>query len=149
MELQDNIIHSETRCKCFTNYCNIIIARKRSLRRLCFHWCLSVHKGGLSLCLGGSLSWGWSLSRRVSVWGSLCPVGSLSGGVSVQGWRVSVQGVSVQGLCPGESLSRGSLFGGCLSRGVSFMEIPLYGNERAIRILLECILVLKFQLCHT
>ena len=53
----------------------LITARKRSLRRLCFHRCLSVHAGG-----GGE---GWSLSRGVSVWeGSLsdglCKVGSLS-----------------------------------------------------------------------
>ena len=33
---------------------NIITAPKRSLRRLCFHRCLSVHRGGL--CPGGSLS---------------------------------------------------------------------------------------------
>ena len=58
--------------------------------------------------------------------GGLCPGrGSLSReGVSV--WGVSVQGVSVQ--------------------GVSIWEIPPdrdppYGNERAICILLECILV--------
>ena len=49
--------------------------------------------------------------------GSLHPGGSLSRGVSAQG--VFVQGISVQGgLC------------------------PPYGNERAVRILLECILVL-------
>ena len=24
----------------------LVTARKRSLRRLCFHWCLSVHMGG-------------------------------------------------------------------------------------------------------
>ena len=50
-------------------------ARKRSLRRLCFHRCLSVHRG--------SLSRGESLSR----WGEgVCPGGSLCpGGISVQG----------------------------------------------------------------
>ena len=30
---------------------------------------------------------------------------------------------------------------GCLSRGVSVRETPLYGKERAVRILLECTLV--------
>ena len=35
----------------------------------------------------------------------------------------------------------GSLSGGYLSRGVSVRETPPYGNERAVRILLECILV--------
>ena len=54
-----------------------------------------------------------------------------------EGILVSVQGVSFQGvLCPGGSLSRESL-----SRGVSVTETPPYGNERAVRILLECILV--------
>ena len=52
---------------------------------------------------------------------SFCP----QGGVSVQ--RVSVQ----RGLC----LER------YLSRPVSVREIPLYCKERAVRILLECILV--------
>ena len=77
---------------------------------------------------GGSLSWG-SLSG-----GSLSR-GSLSQGVSVWGLclGVSVQGVSVPG---------GSLSGGSLSEGVYIQEgDPLYSNERAIRILLECILV--------
>ena len=85
--------------------------------------------------------------------------GSLSRGVSVQGasvWGSLSRGVSVQGaLCPGRSLSRGNLCPGVsvqgeslsrrgvsLSKGVSFTEIPPYGNERAVRILLECILVL-------
>ena len=48
----------------------IITARKRSLRRLCFHRCLSVHRGrGLSLCSGGGLCPGGSLSMGV---GGLC-----------------------------------------------------------------------------
>ena len=64
----------------------LITARKRSLRRLCFHTCLSV-----ILFTGGSLS----------EWEGLCP-----GGLS---WR-----------------------------------LPPYGNERAVRILLEYILVLTF-----
>ena len=51
--------------------------------------------------------------------------GSLSEEVSIQG-----------GLCPGGSLSRGGL---CL--GVSLLGRPPYGNERAVRILQECILL--------
>ena len=90
-------------------YCVFIF----SLRRLCFHRCLSVNEGGFGLCPGG-----------VSVWGSLSG-GSLSRGVPVQGglclgglcpWGVSVQG----GLCQGD---------------------PPYCKERAVRILLECIFV--------
>ena len=48
------------------------------------------------------------------------------------------------GLCPGGSLPRGSLSrrGQSLSRGVSSRETPP-SNEWAVRILLECILVVK------
>ena len=49
------------------------------------------------------------------------------------GGRSLFRGVSVQG----ESLSRGVSV-----QGVSVMETPLYGNERVVHILLECILVL-------
>ena len=58
------------------------------------------------------------MTRGVSVQGGgLCLGGSLSRGVSVQGgW----------GLCQGDPLPR---------------QRPPYGNERAVRILLECILV--------
>ena len=88
----------------------------------------------------------------VSVQGGLCPRRSLSGvffgGVSVQGGSLSRQGVSVQGdLCPGRGVSAqgGSLSRrGSLSRGVSVRETPKYGNERAVRILLECILVVYY-----
>ena len=50
------------------------------------------------------------------------------------------------GLCPGGSVRGGSVWGGPLSRGVCQGEppgerLPLYGNERAVCILLECILV--------
>ena len=58
-------------------------------------------------------------------------------GVSVQGEGVSVQ----RG---GGSLSRMVSVGGGVSvQGVSVKETPPYGNERAVRILLECILVLR------
>ena len=71
---------------------------------------------------GGSLSGG--------EFSGLCPG---LGGVSVQDWGISVQGVG--GLCPGVSVQR----------VVSVRETPLlYGNERAVRILLECILVWIF-----
>ena len=56
------------------------------------------------------------------------------------------------GLCPGGSLSRGGLCRGSLSMGISVWGVsvheglclgdppPPYGNERAVRILLGCIL---------
>ena len=87
-------------------------------------------RGGL--CPGGGFHPGESLSRGVS--GGLCLGVSVQGRGSLSG-RVSVQG----GLC-----SRGSL---CV--GVSVRENPpprkgprpSYGNEQAVRILLECIFV--------
>ena len=81
----------------------IITARKHSLRRLCFHRHLSVHRGvSVPPCTTGHMTRGVSV-QGVSVQGGLHP------GVSVQG--VSIQGV----LSPGESLSRSSLSGGSLS----------------------------------
>ena len=67
--------------------------------------------------------------------GHLCP-----GRVSVLG------GLHLGGLCPGGSLSRGSLsrwvsVGGRSVQGGSLSGIPPYGNERAVRIIMECILV--------
>ena len=58
----------------------------------------------------------------------------MSGGICV--WGVSVEG----GFCPRRSLSGGSLSRGSLSLGVSVRETPPYGNVRAVRNLLECIL---------
>ena len=80
---------------------------------------------GRDLCPGGG-----SLSRGVSVWGGslsrggLCPRASLWGSLSTE--VVSVQGGSLfggslsrdGGLCPGKSLSEGSLSRGSLSRWV-------------------------------
>ena len=57
--------------------------------------------------------------------GGLCPGGSLSGEGSL----------SRRGLCPRGSLGRGLCPGGWL------LGRPPYGNERTVRILLECILV--------
>ena len=120
---------------------------------------VSVCPQGGSRSLSGGLCLGGSLSKGIYVQGDLCPRGSLSKGISVQG-----------GLCPGASLSRGGslcpeegvsvqgVSGGSLSRGVSVWASlfggslswrPPCGNEGAVCILLECILVLKFKLYHT
>ena len=89
-----------------SSYRVIFTARKRSLRRLCFHRCLFVHGGG-----------SWYVSG-VSIQGGLCPGGisvkggSLSGGRGLcLGGGVSVQGNLSRGICPGESLPRGGLSG--------------------------------------
>ena len=78
---------------------------------------------------------------------ALCPEWSLFMGVSVQ--EVFVQGVLYvqRCLCPGGSLSGGVLCpGGLLSRGFCQRDPPdrdpLYGEELAARVLLECFLVL-------
>ena len=79
--------------------------------------------------------------------GSLCPGNWVSVGVGVCPVGLSVQGA----LCPegslprGGSLSRGYLFTGVFVRGSRSRGLcqgdPLYGNVRAVRISLECILV--------
>ena len=110
---------------------------QRSCGKVMFlHLCVILFTGGLcpvgvsvqgDLCPevlypGGSLSRG-SLSE------SLCP-----GDPSLSRGCVCLGGVSVHGgcLCPGWSLSKG--------RGSLSGRHP-YGNVRAVRILLECILV--------
>ena len=86
---------------------------------------------GVGLCLGGSVQGSLCPGRSLS--GGLCP----GGGVLCPGVGVFARGVSAQG-------QGGSLPGGGRSqpRGVSVRETPpTYGKERAVRILLECILV--------
>ena len=69
-----------------------ITARKRSLRRLCFYRCLSVHGGGgLTLCPGAGLHPEGVSVGGVSVQGGFLSRGSLSGGSLSMG----------RGLCPG------------------------------------------------
>ena len=72
--------------------------------------------------------------RQGNIFTGICQTFCSQGGVSVQ-----------EGLCPGRSLSGGSLSRGSLSGGFLSgrppTETPLYGNERMVRILLECILV--------
>ena len=59
----------------------IITARKRSLRRLCFHRCLSVHRGGMcgGGCGMGCAWWGGMLARghacQGRVWRGACVAG--------------------------------------------------------------------------
>ena len=105
----------------------IFTARKRRCGKAVFSEVFVYPQGGLGLCQGG-------LCLRV-----LCP-----GGVSGQGGSL-LQGVSVQrggGLCAegrGVSVQRG----GGLCPGGSLSGRPPYGNEWAVSILLECILVRK------
>ena len=59
------------------------------------------------------------------------------GGVSVPACITGHTGLCRGGLCPWVV----SVWGG-LCQGTPPRETPLYGNERAVRILLECILVI-------
>ena len=92
--------------------------------------CDSVHRVG-----------GGTMSRGVSVRGCLCPEGLCPAGSL--SWEVSLsRGVSVLGV----SFQRESLSWGCLCPGRPLSRrppspLPPYGYVRAIRILLECILV--------
>ena len=104
--------------------------------------CDSVHRGiSVPACTTGHMF------KGVSVWGDLCPGGSLfrKGDLCPDG------SLSCGGLFPGVSVW-GSLSRRSLSVGISVRETPWtetpgqrppYSNERAVCILLECILMLK------
>ena len=101
-----------------------ITARKRSLRRLCFYRCLSVHRGGVRGC-----------SRGVCI---VAPGGGMHG-CSRRACMVAPGGRAL--------LLRGGLHGSpggacVVARGgrAWFFRWDTV-NERAVRILLECILV--------
>ena len=76
---------------CFINETTFITARKRSLRRLCFYRCLSVHKGGVG--------WGFSIRGGFSIQGGFSI--RVEGGFSIRGEG----GFSIWGGSP----SRGGL----------------------------------------
>ena len=110
-----------------------ITARKRSLRRLCFYSVLSVHGWGHAWLLWGGGMCGWSQGGHAwLVGGGMC------------GWS---RGGCVVG--PG---------GACMvapEGGGHAWDTMRYGdtiNERAVRILLECILVVLYfwirKLCN-
>ena len=133
--------------------------------------CHSVHgEGSLSqhapqVTWPGRVSVQWGLSRGVFVQGGLCPGQSLSrvfiqgglcpGGLSVQGGSMFGDrngGLCPGGFCPAESLSsRVSVQQGVFVRETPWTETSPYGTERAIRFLLECILVpwgINFYICR-
>ena len=111
-----------------------ITARKRSLRRLCFYRCLSVHRGGVRGCSQGGMH-GCSGGRRVCMvaLGGMC---GCSGGVCM---------VALGCVC---GCSGGHVW--LLLGGGHAWDMTRYGdtiNEWAVRILLECILVLGNDCC--
>ena len=86
-----------------------VTARKRSLRRLCFYTCLSVHSGwgmrGMGGVRGGRHAWQGDMRGRGRAW----------------------QGACVAHMPPPPQIPRDTV------------------NKRAVRILLECILVLALN----
>ena len=128
----------------------IITARKRSLLRLCFYRCLSVHGGGVR-GRGGMRGCGghaWLLGLgHAWLWGL--------GHASLRGACIVVAGVCVSaGGCTwlwGAYVFVGGMHGGrgaCMvAAGHAWWQGGMRGirrdtvNEQAVRILLECILV--------
>ena len=134
----------------------LITARKRSLRRLCFYRCLSVHTGGVCVC---GCSWGVCVVAPAGRRAWLLPGGHawlLPGGVCVvaprghawvlpggHAWVLLVGGMCgcSQGACM--VAPRGAVCVVALGGGHAWdmMRYRDTINERAVRILLECILV--------
>ena len=114
-----------------------ITARKRSLRRLCFYTCLSFCPLGGACVVGGH------------VWQGVCLAGGVCGGGHAWQGRHAWQGACMaeghawQGACmAGGMHGRGAcMVGGhaCPPRHHEIRSV----NARVVRILLECILVLK------
>ena len=106
-----------THCTKITHFW-LVTVRKRSFRRLCFYICLSV----ISAHEGGGVHPGGSASRG----GGVHSEGGLhQRGVCIQGGFTSRAGVCIQGWGGGGQKLRDTV------------------NERAVHILLECILVQK------
>ena len=123
----------------------IFTAPKRSLRRLCFYTCLSVivFTGGGCVCMagGGVRAWGGAcIPKGMCVWRGLH-------GCEGHAWQQACLGGHA---CPGVHVWGACMAGGCVWPGsvhamhdppVWYYEIRSV-NERAVRILLECILVM-------
>ena len=112
------------RTTCKGSYFDIFTARKRSLRRLCFYRCLSVHRGGFSI-RGGSPSQG-----GFSIQGGSPSGGSPSGGVLHPG------GFSIRGGSPSEGVLHPggfSIWGGSPSGGFSIWGASPSGGWLSIR----------------
>ena len=119
----------------FLKFSCIIKACKRSLRRLCFHRCLSVHNGVCIPACNGQR--GVCVSQNAMGQGGVCQ-GGVCPGVFAQGGvcpRVKGRCLFSEGICPGRRgcLPRGSVSaqgecvypgGVCLPRGVYHIPTP-------------------------
>ena len=106
----------------------IITARKRSLRRLYFYRCLSVQ--------GGMRGWG-----RVCVWLGACMAGGHAWLGGMHGWGACVaRGACMAGGVWGwGAYMAGGVWHACLPQQILWLWHTV--NERAVCILLKCILV--------
>ena len=91
----------------------IITARKRSLQRLCFYRCLSVHRGA---CMVGESVWWWGVHSRGCVVGGMHGRGACMVGVCGRGcawWEVHG--------------SRGMHGGRCMAGGHAWWRVFMAG----------------------
>ena len=107
----------------------LITARKRSLLRLCFYRCVSVHRRG---CVWqGGHAWQGACVAGGHAWWGAC----MAGGHVWQGACMARgEGVHGRGAC---------MVGGMHVPPRQMLRLQHTVNERAVRILLECILVLE------
>ena len=127
----------------------IFTARKRSLRRLCFYRCLSVHMGGRAWLLGGAwLLWGgvhgffWGVGACMVFPGGCTWFfpGGMRGCSRGLGGHVWLLLGGVWFFLGGAWFFPGGMHGFFLGEGMRRIRRDTV-NERAVRILLECILV--------
>ena len=119
----------------------LVTARKRSLRRLCFYRCLSVHRGGACMVtpMGGMCG-----CSRGGMRG--CSQGGMSGCSRGHAWLLQggICTVAPRGVCmvaPGGACMVAPGGHAWLQGGHAWFFRWDAVNERAVRILLECILV--------
>ena len=130
-------------------------AHKRSLRRLCFYRCLSVHGGGACVVTGGMhgdrghvwLQGACGCRGHAWLWGAWLWGAWLWGawlwGAWLWGCAWLQRACMVVGGVPG-------CWGACMVGGCAWWQEGVHGirqdtvNERVVRILLECILVFIF-----
>ena len=116
---------------------HIITTLQRSLRRLCFHRCLCVHGGGV--CFRGVCIREGFASRGVCIQRGLHPGGLHPRAVCIGGGHLHAGGLQLGASASGGSASRGIWADYAPSPNRIQQDTV---NERAVRILLECILVI-------
>ena len=105
---------------------HIFTAHKRSLRRLCFYTCLSVHGGGA--CMAGAAC----MARGGCAWQGACMVrGMCGGGACMAGWGEECMAGGVAG---GHAWLRGTcMVGACMAWGAC-MAGGMHGMDAALAV---------------